>query len=247
MADQKRKIFISDLHLDENHPEITREFIQLLEKSHPLNEEIYILGDLFEAWVGDDNLTTFNQFIMRSLKEATQRGMKIYFIHGNRDFLINGKFFAETGCQLLSDPEKIIIFDQPVLLMHGDTLCTLDVKYLRARRWFRNRFIQRLFLSLPLPLRRNIANRMRMKSQKYTSTMTSDIMDVSQDEVEHVMNKYNVQTLIHGHTHKPMMHTFTLNNLSAERIVLSAWHDKGNALVWDKDGKQFCRIPEINP
>jgi len=234
----QRTIFISDLHLDETRPDIAQRFSELLKNGDSSVDALYILGDLFEVWIGDDDDTPFYRQIIQALKSATEKGLTIYFMHGNRDFLIGQKFLHATGCQLLSDEEKILLYNTPVLLMHGDTLCTLDIAYLKARKKTRNHFLQTLFLLLPITIRKKIANKIRVKSMQHTQLASADIMDVTQAEVARVMQKHDVHYLIHGHTHRPMFHDFSLNHTKAQRIVLGAWHNKGNMLVWEATGKK---------
>ena len=234
----RKTLFISDLHLEENHPEITQEFLKLLANCDSSIDALYILGDLFEAWIGDDHKTPFHQQIIRALKSTTEKGLPIYFMHGNRDFLIGKQFLRETGCKLLSDEEKITLYGTPVLLMHGDTLCTRDIAYLKARKWGHHRLLQFLFLLLPLKIRQKIADNMRKKSMQHTQSTAKEIMDVTQNEVERVMQKHHVHFLIHGHTHRPAIHPFSLNHQSFTRIVLAAWHGHGSVLVWDETGKK---------
>jgi UDP-2,3-diacylglucosamine hydrolase len=244
MQKMRKTLFISDLHLEENRPEITSQFISLLNQCDASVDALYILGDLFEAWIGDDNDTPFHRKIMHALKEASKQGLRIYFMHGNRDFLIGKKFLRETGCTLLSDEEKILLYDTPVLLMHGDTLCTKDHAYLKARKLGHNRFLQCLFLLMPLSSRRKFADKMRAKSARHTQSAPKEIMDVTPEEVDRVMLKHGVKHLIHGHTHRPQTHHFTLNGHPATRMVLGAWHDQGNAIVWYENGERelynFC-------
>lgn len=243
MTENRKTLFISDLHLEENQPKITQQFLQLLRNCDSSVDALYILGDLFEVWIGDDDDTPFHREIILALQSATQKGLPIYFLYGNRDFLIGKQFLRETGCKLLSDEEKIILYGTPLLLMHGDTLCTLDTAYLKARKKGRNRFLQMFFLFLPLSLRRFIANKMREKSNQHKQSTTFEMMDVTQDAVENVMLKHNVNYLIHGHTHRSGIHEFSINQTLAKRIVLAAWHDHGSIFQWDESGKsQFIDI-----
>jgi len=233
--DMKKTLFISDLHLQAETPEITSAFLALLESNNEI-DALYILGDLFEAWIGDDDDTVYHKEIIAALKAATKRGLKIYFLRGNRDFLIGKQFLRATGCELLADETVINLYGTPVLLMHGDTLCTRDSTYLRSRKYMRNKLIQTLFLWLPLAMRRQIADKMRASSNQHMQKLSDDMMDVTQQEVERVMQKHNSTCLIHGHTHRPNTHRFTLDNKPAARIVLAAWHKQGSALVWDETG-----------
>ncbi len=238
MIKQQRTIFISDLHLEEIRPDITQRFLQLLKECDSSVDTLYILGDLFEVWIGDDDDTAFHRNIIQALNTASEKGLAIYFMYGNRDFLIGKKFLSQTGCRLLLDETRIELYGTPVLLLHGDTLCIRDVAYLKARKIARNRLLQCLFLLLPLTLRKKIAAKMRAKSMQHTQSTPCEIMDVTQTEVERVMQKHDVNTLIHGHTHRPAFHEFTLHHETARRIVLGAWHNNGNMLVWDASGKK---------
>lgn len=231
-------VFISDLHLEENNPYIADIFIKFLNDCLSNEATLYILGDFFEAWIGDDDLTPFNLKIIEALSKATRRGLPIYFTHGNRDFLIGKKFLKMTGCQLLPDEFVINNFGTPTLLMHGDTLCTEDVKYLKFRKKSRS-WLFKFFMQLhTLKRRRAIAKNYREKSKEHTRQAPEYIMDVNQSEVERVMKKNQVLHLIHGHTHRPAVHRFEIDGQKATRTVLSAWHEGGNALICYEDGRQ---------
>lgn len=231
-------LFVSDIHLEENRPDITEIFFRFLSQEIKHADALYILGDFFEAWIGDDNLTDFNCQVMNALSSVTQTGFPIYLMHGNRDFLLGKKFLHATGCRLIPDEYVINLAGTPTLLMHGDTLCTADTAYLKFRKKSRNWFIQQLFLMKSLKKRQAVAADMREKSKLYTSTASDKIMDVTQAEVERVMLKHHVNHLIHGHTHRPAVHHFELNNQPATRTVLAAWHEHGSVLVCDDTGKQ---------
>jgi UDP-2,3-diacylglucosamine hydrolase len=231
-------IFISDLHLDENHSEAAHIFLQFLNQQAHQAEALYILGDFFEAWIGDDDLSDFNQSIIHALQQVTSQGLPVYIMHGNRDFLIGKNFLRATGCKLLPEEYVVDIYGTPTLLMHGDTLCTLDVKYLKFRKKMRCWLIQKLILLKSLKKRRAMAAHYRKGSQSHVSMLAENIMDVTQDEVERIMQKHHVQHLIHGHTHRQAVHQFTLNNMPATRTVLGAWHGRGTALICHEDGHQ---------
>jgi UDP-2,3-diacylglucosamine hydrolase len=236
---KKCTLFISDLHLEESSPQIAQLFVDLLNRCHPGHvDNIYILGDLFEAWIGDDDDTPFHRRIMAGLLRVTEKGIPLYFIAGNRDFLIGRKFCQKTGCKILSAEQVVSLYGQDVLLMHGDSLCTRDLAYLKARRIANNYFLQKLFLCLPLKQRRKIVKKMRESSHRHTSSAPREIMDVTQEEVERVMHPHRVDYLIHGHTHRPNVHSFIVNNAVSTRIVLGAWHEQGSALIWDATGKK---------
>jgi len=230
--------FISDLHLEESRPEMTGIFLHFLKNEAIKAEALYILGDFFEFWIGDDDKSPFADEIRNALHSATQKGLPIYIMHGNRDFLLKKTFFRATGCQLLPEQTVIHLYGVPTLLMHGDTLCTADTAYLKARKYVRNRIVQTLFLLKSFEKRQRIVTGYRNASKAHTSTASDSIMDVTQAEVERVMLVNHVEHLIHGHTHRQAVHTFQLNNQLATRTVLGAWHEYGNALICHADGKQ---------
>jgi UDP-2,3-diacylglucosamine hydrolase len=247
MTSPRKTWFLSDCHLDAAHPEITNQFIELMKKSAGSVDDIYILGDLFELWIGDDDHSPFHTNIINSLQQAARHGAKLHFLRGNRDFLIGRRFLQSTDCQLLHDEEKINVYGTPVLVMHGDTLCTRDVAYLRARRFAYNPFIQTLFLWLPISVRRKIAARARQASKQHTRTTDIAIMDVTQTEVERVMMKHHVDMLVHGHTHRPDTHHFTVGTDAKTRIVLPAWHGGGCILEWRDNGdKEYIHLGNVN-
>lgn len=236
------KLFISDLHLEESRPDIADIFLRFLKNEAAKAEALYILGDFFEIWIGDDDVTPFNLLIMNALCKAASDGLPIFFMHGNRDFLLGKKFLREAGCILLPDEYVLDLYGTPILLMHGDTLCTNDKAYLKFRRKVRNPIMQKLFLWKKLAKRRAIAENYRLKSKAHTSTAPDDIMDVTQAEVEGKMRKHHVLDLIHGHTHRQAIHSFALDNKPATRFVLGPWHEDGNVLVWDKSGQKEFKV-----
>lgn len=235
-------LFISDLHLDQDHPESAEIFIRFLATDARHASALYILGDFFEAWIGDDDLTPFNQAIIDALHNATVSGLPIYIMHGNRDFLIGKRFLRATGCRLLKDEHIIQLNGQSTLLMHGDTLCREDKAYLRARRLTRHWFFKTYVLMKSLEKRRLMAAHYREKSKAYVRTASSTIMDVTQDEVKRIMLKHGVLQLIHGHTHRRDVHHFELDGKPATRTVLGDWHEQGNVLVCHADGKQEFKM-----
>lgn len=229
---------ISDLHLEEKNPHIADIFKKFLSDCTTSASALYILGDFFEAWIGDDDLTSFNRMIIDSLSHATKKGLPIYFTHGNRDFLIGKKFLQMTGCQLLPDEYVANLFGTPTLLMHGDTLCTDDIKYLKFRKKSRSGWFKFFIQLYSLKKRRAIAEDYRKKSKEHTSIMPEYIMDVTQAEVERVMRKHHVLHMVHGHTHRPFVHEFEMDGQKAKRTVLAAWHERGNALICHGDQRQ---------
>jgi UDP-2,3-diacylglucosamine hydrolase len=229
-------LFVADIHLDERKPALIEAFQTFLTRRVKYSAGLYILGDLFEFWHGDDDNAPAFLEIQRSLKQLTSQGIPIYFMRGNRDFLIGKRFAQHTGCQLLEDEIVIELNEMRILLMHGDNLCTNDVAYQKWKKWRlkpQNQFIQKLYLILPLFVRRSISNRVRQKSRQETQKKALEIMDVSQQTVEEMMQKYQVTHLIHGHTHRPQHHKFELNQQVAHRFVVDAWYERGNALVFD--------------
>lgn len=234
----RKTLFISDLHLDESRPDISVQFLNLLANRDPAIDALYILGDLFEVWIGDDEGLRVNHSVIQALKKATSAGLPIYIMHGNRDFLIGKRFLRETGCQLLPDEAKLLLYNTPVLLMHGDTLCTRDIAYFKARKKARNRFLQQLFLWLPLRTRKKFAAKMRSASMQHVQATAAEIMDVTPEEVERIMQKHAVNHLIHGHTHRLGIHQFAINDAPAMRIVLGAWHHRGSVLMWNEAGSK---------
>jgi UDP-2,3-diacylglucosamine hydrolase len=236
------KMFISDIHLEEHRPDIAAIFFNFMQHEAKNAEALYILGDFFESWIGDDDLTPFHLSIIKALSTASKQGLPIFLLHGNRDFLIGKKFLETTGCQLLPDEAVIDIYGIPTLLMHGDTLCTADISYLKFRNKVRKKWVQKIFLWKSLASRRHIAESYRLKSKNYVSTAPDAIMDVTQEEVERKMRQHHVQLLIHGHTHRPAIHTFLLDQQPATRTVLGAWHEKGNVLIYHPTGKNEVKL-----
>ncbi|WP_444884473.1 UDP-2,3-diacylglucosamine diphosphatase [Microbulbifer sp. PSTR4-B] len=215
--------FISDLHLDESRPEITQAFFDFLRGPAAGAEALYILGDFFEAWIGDDDDAPLIEEVVRELSHYSSTGVELYLMHGNRDFLLGTDFAQRTGVVLLQDPTTLTLAGRQVLLMHGDSLCTRDEEYMTFRRQARDPNWQQELLAKPLEERRAIAAQIRAASKAMNGRKAEDIMDVTPEEVERVMREYNVNTLIHGHTHRPGRHPFSLDDAAAERIVLGDW------------------------
>jgi UDP-2,3-diacylglucosamine hydrolase len=233
-------LFISDLHLDGSRPEITGLFLKFLEEEARKASSLYILGDFFEVWIGDDDGDLHHAQVMAGLKALTTAGVPMYLMHGNRDFLIGKRFAERTGVRLLTDPKVVDLGGSPTLLMHGDTLCTDDLQYQRARRLLRNPLVQGIYLALPLSLRRRIAAFARAKSKSDTAAKAAYIMDVNQQAVESVMVQHGVRRLIHGHTHRPGVHRFkSADGKPMERIVLGDWYEQSSILRWGDKGGQL--------
>jgi len=218
--------FASDMHLDESRPETTQRFLQFLQTVAAQGEALYLLGDIFEAWIGDDDDLPLYHTVRTALKALTQQSVPVYFLHGNRDFLVGERFAEETGCQLLAEAILIDLYGTPTLLLHGDTLCTADVEYQAFRAQSRSPQYQQAFLHKPLLERRAIASHLRATSKERGSLKADYIMDVASEEVIAQMEKYGAKRLIHGHTHRPAKHAHLLHNgETVERIVLGAWED----------------------
>ncbi len=230
--------FISDLHLDATRPATTTAFLSFLRTRAQAATALYILGDLFEAWVGDDDDDPGWRPALDGIAELTRSGTHCYVQHGNRDFLLGERFCARTGSQLLAEQEVVNLWGQRVLLMHGDLLCTDDVSYMQSRALFRDPEWQRQLLTLPLAQRRQLARQLRERSRTETAAKPEDIMDVNQQTVEDTMREQGVRRLLHGHTHRPQVHHFDLDGVPATRIVLGAWEDDAVIVTWNEQGFQ---------
>lgn len=236
-------LFISDLHLEAERPDITRAFLHFLSTRARSAQALYILGDFFEAWIGDDGMDEFQRSIARALRELSDSGTRIYLMHGNRDFLIGKAFCREAGCTLLRDPSLIDLGGEKILLMHGDSLCTLDVAYMKLRRWLRNPLTLFILRNLPLATRHKLARKLRKESRAQTRMKASEIVDVTPAEVEKIMRDKGVRILIHGHTHRPAVHELEIDGRPARRIVLGDWDRQGWALEADEQGMQQAPFP----
>ena len=229
-------LFISDLHLDAARPDATEAFHHFLKRRAAEAEALYILGDLFEAWVGDDDDDPHAARIMDALAELTAAGTPASFVHGNRDFLVGNEFARRTGVQLLPESSTLELAGERILLMHGDTLCTDDHDYQEFRSMVRDPQWQAQFLGLPLAARRALAAQARDASRISTSGKPMQIMDVNESAVAEAMRANGVRRLIHGHTHRPAVHDFELDGAPAARIVLGDWFRRGWALEHNKQG-----------
>lgn len=229
-------LFISDLHLDAVRPQVTHWFLEFLKTEARRAQALYILGDFFEVWIGDDDPDSHATEVMAGVRELTDSGVPVYFMHGNRDFLIGEGFAKTTGCQLLADPCVVDLQGTPTLLMHGDTLCTDDAEYQEFRRQVRKPEWQQAFLARPLAERRAFAARVRTTSQQRNAAKADYLMDVNQHEVERRMQEHGVTRLIHGHTHRPAIHCFAAHGRKYTRIVLGDWYEQSSVLKLD-DGR----------
>ncbi len=236
-------LFLSDVHLEPRRADITEQFLGFLAGEAAGAEALYILGDLFEVWIGDDDPDPVKRRVVHALHDLTRSGVPCYFMSGNRDFLTGEVFADHTGCELLEDPSTARLYGEPVLLLHGDTLCTEDHDYQEFRRMVRSEDWQQHFLEQPVHHRAAMAEQARDASMKKTAAMPPDIMDVTDAEVRTVMREHGIYTMIHGHTHRPGIHRFELDGRSATRIVLGAWYDEGSVLRWSADGFSLDPLP----
>ena len=236
-------LFISDLHLEADRPEIGEQFLDFLDEEAADAEALYILGDFFEYWVGDDDPDEYYASIKRSLRAFTDAAAPVYFMHGNRDFMIGEQFAAETGVTLLADPTPIELHGEKVLLSHGDLLCTDDVEYQKVRAMTRNPEWLAMMLSKSVEERQAFAAQARQQSMARGETMTEEIADVNQDAVEAIIRERGVDVLLHGHTHRPSVHPFHVDGRMVHRIVLGDWYDQGSLVEWDHDGPRLEEMP----
>jgi len=234
--------FISDLHISETQSEIGEQFIDFLANQAVNYKMLYILGDLFEYWLGDDDTNPYLYKIRSALRKYTKTGIPTYFIHGNRDFLIGEKFANETGIKILSDPTIIRIYSEDILISHGDLFCTDDVSYQATRKLTRDPKWQDMMLNKSLEERKAFALEARLKSTKHIKDIADDITDVNHTEIANTFKKFNLKTIIHGHTHRPAIHNLNIQNTDHQRIVLGDWYDQGSCLEWDESGPNLINF-----
>jgi len=237
-------LFISDLHLCAERPDKLELFKSLLRGPALKAGSLYILGDLFEAWAGDDDRSPPHPDVTAELAAFTRAGGRLYLMRGNRDYLLGAEFARTTGGQLLEDETTVMLQGRKVLLMHGDTLCSRDVKYQLYRRLVNNRFSIKLFLRVPFSLRRGIWHGVRSLTRRTTARKPPYIIDVHHATVEKVMRKHDVLTLIHGHTHRQGVHEFLLDGRPAGRYVLGDWYESDCVLVADENGLRMWRVQD---
>ena len=231
-----RTFFIADLHLTDERPVATGRFFRFLNEEAKGADALYILGDLFEAWVGDDHDEQVAHDTARQIKALVDSGTPVYFMHGNRDFMLAERYAALSGMTLLSDPTRIDLYGEPTLLMHGDTLCTDDTAYQTFRSRVRRPFILALLRRLPLSLRHRMARQARAGSETAKSGKAAEIMDVNSDEVMRVMRAHQTRRLIHGHTHRPAQHKHTIDGRDSERWVVPDWYSRCGYVMCDSTG-----------
>ncbi len=237
-------LFVSDLHLSEERPEKLELFYALLERAARSAESVYILGDLFEYWLGDDDDAEPHLAIVDALAGLRSAGPSVHVMHGNRDFLMGNRFGELIGCELMDDPAVITLYGRRTLLMHGDLLCTQDLPYQELRRTVRDPNWQHSVLAKPLTQRRALAEQMRIGSEQAKNGKQAFIMDVEQSAVEQFMLAHKLVYLIHGHTHRPACHEFSLGGETAYRFVLSDWYERDGVLVCNDDDWRQMRVEE---
>ncbi len=236
-------LFISDLHLEASQPEIGEQFLSFLKAEARGSKALYILGDLFEVWLGDDDPNPYYATMKTALRELADAGVPMYFMHGNRDFTIGKDFAAETGVEILDDPTIVDLYGESVLLCHGDSLCTDDVEYQQVRAMTRNPDWQAMMLAKSIEERIAFAMQAREDSKARGESVSDEIMDVNQDAVIALLREHGVATLLHGHTHRPAIHDVDLGDRSAKRIVLGDWYEQGSIVRWDTNGPRLEAMP----
>ncbi len=236
-------LFISDLHLEADRPEIADQFLRFLETEALHAERLYILGDLFESWVGDDDPNEHYAWIKQALKKLTRKGVPVYFMHGNRDFMIGNAFAEETGVTILDDPTVVDIYGENVLLSHGDAYCTDDIEYQAVRKMTRDPAWQAMMLQKSLEERLAFAAQARAASMARGGTIDEDIMDVNADAIAEALRMSGVNIMLHGHTHRPAVHDLDVDGDPARRIVLGDWYEQGSVVRWDETGPVLEAMP----
>lgn len=236
-------LFVSDLHLDAARPATIRAFLELLEGPARRAEALYILGDLFEAWVGDDDPGEPGASVCAALKALSGSGVPVFLMRGNRDFLYGQHMAERCGATLLPDPCVVSLYGVPTLLMHGDLLCTDDTAYQAFRLQVRDPAWQQQFLAQPLPARQAFAAQARAASREHQQGASESIMDVTPAAVAETMARFGVSRLIHGHTHRPGMHSLLVDERPALRVVLGDWYDQGSMLWLDAEGLRLQVLP----
>jgi UDP-2,3-diacylglucosamine hydrolase len=231
-----RTFFIADLHLTDERPAATGRFFRFLQDEVAGADALYILGDLFEAWIGDDHDEQIAGDAALRLAALVSSGTRVYFMHGNRDFMLAERYAARSGMTLLADPTRIDLYGVPTLLMHGDTLCTDDTAYQHFRRRVRHPLTRALLRHLPRAMRQRLARQARAGSEVAKARKAAEIMDVNADEVVRVLREQQVRRLIHGHTHRPAQHVHQVDGHACERWVMPDWYTRWGYVVCDATG-----------
>ena len=237
------RLFVSDVHLDAQRAQATEQFLEFLDAEARRAEALYILGDLFEAWVGDDDRDSGNERVCRALRALAASGVACFALHGNRDFLLGAGFCARSGCRLLSDPVIAQFDGERVLLTHGDALCTDDHSDQELRSIVRDGTWQRRFLALPRGSRELLADEARAGSRRHTARAVPYVMDVNAVAVTAAFRAARVRRMIHGHTHRPGVHDVEVDGEAAQRIVLGAWYEQGSYLSYERGRYRLHELP----
>lgn len=232
-------LFISDLHLDDRRPKATQAFLTFLEREALQADALYILGDLFEFWLGDDAATPTGQAVAPALRAVADQGVPIAFMHGNRDFLLGERYAQAAGMRLLEEETVVDLYGAPTLLLHGDTLCTDDVAYQKTRLMLRDPAFQADFLAKTPQERVAFALKAREMSADHKAGVSMDIMDVNAEAVASAFARHGVRHMIHGHTHRPAVH----EEAGYQRVVLGDWYDQGSVLSISAEGLQLDALP----
>ena len=241
----QKTYFIADLHLTENRPDISAAFFKFLE-SNILNQDVdalYILGDFFEVWVGDDYVTELARSVATKLKAINDSGIPVYFIHGNRDFILREHYANLAGMTLLDEQTVIDLYGTPTVILHGDEMCTQDIEYQKFRKKSRGWWWPKLMLAMPLWYRKKIARNAREKSKLSQADKPIEILDVVDDAVLSTFTKHKVVNMIHGHTHRPNIHTYSLNEQTLTRTVLGDWYEQGSYLIVTPQEQRLINTP----
>lgn len=236
-------LFVSDLHLDPARPEITRQFMDFLAGEARAADALFVLGDLFEAWLGDDDPEPAHAAVAGALASLSASGVPVFLMQGNRDVLLGGQFAARAGAVLLPDPVVTTVHGRRVLITHGDALCTGDAAYQRLRTLLRDQGVRGALVGLPLAARRALAGEARAGSREHLARASSYITDVSPTAVDDVLRASDAQVLLHGHTHRPGIHSLEVGGIPRARIVLGDWHEHGSVLRWDEQGYRLDTLP----
>ena len=236
-------LFISDLHLEAGRPEIGEQFLSFLGDEARDAEALYILGDLFEVWLGDDDPNPYYTSMKVAIRELTDSGVPVFFMHGNRDFTIGEIFSGETGVEILDDPVVVDLYGQSVLLSHGDALCTDDVQYQQVRAMTRNPEWQAMMLAKSIEERIAFSIQARKDSMAHGKSVSAEIMDVNLEAVVATLRQHGTSIMLHGHTHRPAIHDVDLGNRLATRIVLGDWFEQGSVVRWDENGPRLETMP----